>query len=90
MQQIQKKLPQRRCTGCGETKLKSELIRVLRAPDGILSIDATGKKSGRGAYICNKKECFNKARKTKRIESSLKCHISDELYDNLLKQIEGV
>ena len=87
--QTQKKSPERRCTGCGQTKLKKDLIRVLRAPDGTLSIDTTGKKSGRGAYICNKKECFLKARKSRRIENSLKCQISDQLYDQLEKQIEG-
>ncbi|MBE6689324.1 MAG: YlxR family protein [Ruminococcaceae bacterium] len=88
MQQVQKKSPERRCTGCGETRLKKDLIRVLRAPDGTLSVDTTGKKSGRGAYICNKKECFIKAKKSRRIESSLKCQISDELYNQLEQQIE--
>ncbi len=86
---MQKKAPERRCTGCGQTKLKSDLIRVLRSPDGVISIDKTGKSSGRGAYICNKKECFLKARKSRRIENSLKCQINEELYTQLEQQIEG-
>lgn len=85
---MQKKTPERRCTGCGETKPKTELIRVLRQPDGNISIDATGKKSGRGAYLCSNKACFLKARKSRRIESSLKCQISDEIYSLLEHQIE--
>lgn len=83
-----KKTPERRCTGCGETRPKKDLIRVVRDPDGSISIDVNGKKSGRGAYICGKKECLLKARKTRRIENSLKCQISEELYSQLEKQIE--
>lgn len=84
---MQKKTPERRCTGCGETLPKKELIRVVREPDGSISIDIVGKKSGRGAYICNKKECLAKAKKTKRLENSLKCTISEEIYAKLEKQI---
>lgn len=84
---MQKKTPERRCTGCGETLPKKDLIRVVRDPDGSISIDLVGKKSGRGAYICNKKECLAKARKTRRLENSLKCAISEEIYLSLENQI---
>ena len=84
-----KKIPTRRCTGCGEHFPKNTLIRVLRTPDGSVVLDLTGKKSGRGAYICKKASCFKKARKTRRIETSLECAISDELYDLMEKELEG-
>ena len=84
---MQKKTPERRCTGCGETLPKKDLIRVVREPDGSISIDLMGKKSGRGAYICNKKECLAKAKKTRRLENSLKCAISEEIYSKLESQI---
>lgn len=78
-----RKIPTRRCTGCGEHFPKNELIRVLRCPDGEIIIDPTGKKSGRGAYICQKLSCFKKARKQKRLESSLECQIPDAVYERL-------
>lgn len=83
-----KKTPERRCTGCGETRPKKDLIRVVREPDGNITVDVTGKKSGRGAYICAKKECLLKAKKTRRIENGLKCQITDEIYSALEKQVE--
>ena len=86
---MQKKIPERRCTGCSQTKPKKELIRVVREPDGTISIDTTGKKAGRGAYICNSKECLNKAKKSHRLESSLKCSISDGIYEQLAEQMEA-
>ena len=61
----QKKLPLRKCTGCGEQKPKKELVRVVKTPDGEILLDLTGKASGRGAYICNNAECLKKARKSK-------------------------
>jgi len=82
-----KKSPERRCVGCGETKEKKELIRVVRAPDGEVSLDLTGKKSGRGAYICHSLSCLKKARKNKRIEQNLDTNISEELYDKLEAQL---
>ncbi|MBQ9940294.1 MAG: YlxR family protein [Clostridia bacterium] len=85
---MQYKTPERRCTGCGNTIPKKDLLRVVREPDGTISVDSTGKKSGRGAYICNKKECFLKAQKTKRLENSLKCSISPEVYQNLQSRIQ--
>ena len=82
-QQRAKKIPMRQCLGCNEHKPKKELIRVVRTPDGETVIDLVGKKSGRGAYICPKKTCFAKARKSKRIENILECKISEELYDEM-------
>lgn len=77
-----KKIPMRLCLGCNEMKPKKELIRVVRPPDGgDIFIDDTGKKSGRGAYICRDVNCFRKARKTKRLERTFKCPIPDEVYD---------
>ncbi len=78
-----RKIPTRRCTGCGEHFPKSELIRVVRTPEGEIVIDTTGKKSGRGAYICKKLDCFRKARRQKRLESSLECSIPNEVYEKL-------
>ncbi len=84
-----KKIPLRKCTGCGEMKEKRELVRVVRSPQGEISLDLTGKKPGRGAYICKNKECLIKCRKAKRIERSLECTISPELYDSMEKEIEN-
>lgn len=84
---VTKKQPQRRCTGCGEHFAKGELVRVLRTPDGEIILDLTGKKSGRGAYICKNIDCLKKARKTRRIESSLECSIPAELYDRLQEEL---
>ena len=84
-----KKIPTRRCTGCGEHFPKNTLIRVLRTPEGEVTLDLTGKKSGRGAYICKNAACFKKARKTRRIESSLECQISEELYNRMEEELDG-
>ena len=81
-----KKIPMRQCAGCGEMKAKKELLRVLKTEDGVL-LDATGKKNGRGAYICANTECLKKARKSKGLERSLKVAIPDEVYDNLEKEM---
>ena len=86
--QMQKKIPERRCVGCNESKPKRELIRVVRAPDGTISADATGRKSGRGVYICPKEECLNKAIKTKRMEKSLMCPIPEEIYSSLAESVK--
>lgn len=87
MQQKQKKIPMRTCIGCGETKPKKELVRVVREPDGSLCIDLTGKKNGRGAYICHDTECMQKARKGRRLEKSFSMQIPDEVYDELMRGI---
>lgn len=84
-----KKIPTRRCTGCGEHFPKNTLIRVLRTPEGEVTLDLTGKKSGRGAYICKNAACLKKARKSKRIESSLECQISEELYNKMEEELAG-
>ncbi|MBQ4050822.1 MAG: YlxR family protein [Oscillospiraceae bacterium] len=82
-----KKIPLRMCTGCGEMKAKKELVRVVRSKEGEISLDLTGKKSGRGAYVCPDLECLKKARKTKRIERSLDVKIPDELYDAMEQEM---
>lgn len=87
---IKKKIPMRQCTGCGEMKTKKELIRVIKTPENEIVIDFTGKKNGRGAYLCNSLECLKKARKTKGIERSLKTTIPDEIYDQLEKELTAV
>ena len=84
-----KKQPIRRCTGCGEHFPKKELIRVLRTPEGEIMLDLTGKKSGRGAYICKNSACLKKARRQKRLESSLECAIPDEVYDRLEEELSA-
>lgn len=83
----ERKIPVRRCTGCGEHFPKKELIRVLRTPEGEILLDESGKKSGRGAYICKNASCLKKARKAKRLESSLECSIPDEVYDRLEEEL---
>ena len=84
----QKKIPTRQCLGCNEHKPKKELLRVLRTPDGEIVLDFTGKKSGRGAYICRNAECLKAAKKSKGLDRSFKMAVSDEVYDSLTKEIE--
>ena len=76
-----KKIPMRMCLGCGEMKPKKELIRVVKSPEGEISLDFTGKKSGRGAYICRSGECLEKARKGRRLEKSFSCKIDESVYE---------
>lgn len=83
-----KKIPMRMCTGCGEHFPKKELVRVVRSKEGYISVDLTGKKSGRGAYVCKSVECLKKARKTKRFERAFECQIPDEVYDRLEEEME--
>lgn len=82
-----KKIPERQCVGCSEGRPKPELLRVVRSPEGEVSLDFTGKKSGRGAYICRSSSCFKKARKSKRLERSLDCVIPEEVYDALEREL---
>lgn len=84
---VARKIPTRRCTGCGEHRPKLELIRVVRSPEGEISLDKTGKKSGRGAYICKSISCLKKARQKKRLEASLECEIPSEVYDTMEKEL---
>ena len=83
----QKKIPMRKCNGCGEQKPKKELVRIVKSPDGEVSLDLTGKASGRGAYICNNAECLKKARKSHRIDKAFEMAIPDEVYEQMLTEI---
>lgn len=82
-----KKIPVRQCVGCREMIPKMELLRVIRTPEEEVVLDSTGKRNGRGAYLCKSTECFLKARKTKGLERSLKISIPDEVYDKLEKEM---
>ena len=84
-----KKLPVRMCAGCAEHKPKKELVRVVRTPQGEILLDPSGKKSGRGAYLCPNPECLKKARRAKRLERALDCPIPEEVYDALEREMEG-
>ena len=83
---MSKKVPFRQCVGCGEMKSKKELLRVLKTPEGPIVLDVTGKKNGRGAYLCKSEECMKKARKNKGLERSLKISIPDTVYEELEKE----
>lgn len=80
-------MPLRQCTGCGEMKSKKEMIRVIKTPEEEIVIDTTGKKNGRGAYMCNSLECYKKAVKNKGLERSLKTTIPKEVYETLEKEL---
>ena len=82
-----KKIPQRTCVGCNSQKNKNELIRIVIDKEGNISVDKTGRANGRGAYICNDPDCLEKAIKSKRIERSFETTISEEIYDELRKEI---
>lgn len=88
MQKV-KKIPQRQCVGCRTMRDKKALLRVVKSPQGDISLDATGKKSGRGAYVCRDSECLKKARKSKALERALETAIPDAVYDALLAQMEA-
>ena len=87
MEQKKKKIPERQCMGCNERFPKLTLLRVVRDPQGNVSLDFTGKKSGRGAYICRDIECLRKARKSRRIDKNLDCDIPDEVYDKMESEL---
>lgn len=84
-----RKIPQRMCNGCMEMKSKKELIRIVRSPEGIVSVDLTGKKPGRGAYICKSEECLEKAFKAKRLNRNLQTTIDEEIYESLKDEIKN-
>ncbi|MBD5470670.1 MAG: YlxR family protein [Lachnospiraceae bacterium] len=84
-----KKIPVRQCIGCGELKSKKELLRILRTEQEGILLDATGRKNGRGAYICPNAECLKRAKKAKGLERSFKMQVPDEIYDSLTKEIEA-
>ena len=84
------KIPMRQCTGCREMKNKKEMIRVLKTAEDEIILDATGRKNGRGAYICKSRECLEKARKNHGLARSLKAAIPDEVYDSLEKEFDSI
>ena len=86
---MQKKIPQRQCMGCRERKAKRELIRVVRSPEGEVSLDFGGKKNVRGAYICPNPECLKKAIRSKALDRSLEVTIPEEVYQRLEKEMEN-
>ncbi len=86
----QKKIPMRKCVGCNESKPKKEFVRIVKSPEGGISVDLTGKKSGRGAYICPSPECLNKARKARRLERIFEVPVPESVYEEaerVLKEI---
>ena len=89
MEQKAKKIPERQCMGCNERFPKSALLRVVRDPDGNISLDFTGKKSGRGAYICKNAACLKKAQKTKRLSRALECDVPDEVMAQMEAELDA-
>ena len=83
-----KKIPMRQCVGCGEMKSKKEMMRVLRCGDGSIVLDVTGRKNGRGAYLCRNRDCLAKAIKSKGLDRSFKMSIPREIYENQEKEFE--
>lgn len=86
---MQKKIPMRQCLGCREMKPKRELIRVVRSPEGEISLDFKGKASGRGAYVCPDAQCLKRAVKAKALERAFSCQIPQEIYDKLNEEMEA-
>lgn len=84
-----KKLPMRLCIGCREMQEKKTLIRVVKSPEGEISLDVTGRKNGRGCYICKRKQCLEKAIRLHQIEKAFSCSISPEVYEQLKEQLEN-
>ena len=82
-----KRIPLRKCTGCNEMKPKKELVRVVKSPEGEISLDLTGKKPGRGAYVCNNADCRKAARKARKLERAFGCKIPDEVYERMEAEI---
>ena len=85
--QQKRKTPMRMCTGCGEMRPKQELVRVVRSPEGDISVDLTGKKAGRGAYICGQPECLKRAQKSHALERALDAKIDEAVFAQLEAQI---
>lgn len=85
----QKKIPLRKCNGCGEQKSKRELIRIVKNANGEINLDLTGKMAGRGAYICPDIECLKKARRSKRIDKAFECTVPEYVYDKLEEQLKS-
>ncbi len=89
MEPKKKKTPERRCIGCGEHRPKPELIRIVRSPNGEVSVDLTGKKSGRGAYICRSSKCLSRAVKKGLLAKNLECPIPEDVAERLALEIES-
>ena len=85
---MSKKIPLRQCIGCGEMKNKKEMMRVIKDAQGEISLDVTGKKNGRGAYLCFNRQCLEKAEKNKGLERSFKMSIDRSVYESLQKEFE--
>lgn len=85
---MNKKIPMRMCVGCGEMKGKKEMMRVLKTAEDTIILDTTGRKNGRGAYLCFSGECLEKAMKNKGLERSLKTPVPREVYESLKKEFE--
>ena len=85
-----RKIPMRKCVGCQEMKSKKEMLRILKTAENEFVLDATGRKNGRGAYLCFSKECLEKARTNKGLERSFKQTIPKEVYENLEKELENL
>ena len=85
-----RKIPMRKCVGCGEMKSKKEMLRVLKTTENQVILDTTGRKNGRGAYLCYDLECLKKARKNKGLERSLKMEIPEEVYEKLAREFEEI
>lgn len=86
----EKKPPMRMCVGCREMKPKRELIRVVKSPEGQVTMDPTGRKPGRGAYVCKSAECLKRAIKQKQLERAFECPLGDEVKDALLSQLQAM
>lgn len=86
----EKKVPMRMCVGCREMKPKKELLRVVRSPEGSLSVDATGRKPGRGAYVCRSAECLKKAIRQKQLERAFECALQDEVKEALMRELQAL
>ena len=86
----EKKIPMRMCVGCREMKPKKELLRVVRSPEGSLSVDATGRKPGRGAYVCRSAECLKKAIRQKQLERAFECALQDEVKEALMRELQAL
>ena len=84
-----KKVPLRKCVGCNEMKEKKQLVRVVRSPEGEISLDLTGRKPGRGAYVCASLSCLQAARKARRLERAFSCAIPAEVYDRLEEELQN-
>lgn len=82
-----KKIPLRKCLTCNAMKPKKELLRVVRSKEGDISLDITGRAQGRGAYICNNKQCFEKGKEQKVFNSAFKCNVPEEIYEHLIKEL---